>query len=138
MLNRITVFILRQNKSIKRIKLSTGKTKFTYKKGKYYLQDRGCFLKGRKIYSLYFEDIPNPIAFDNIIKQEKNDESNDANLNIDSSVIKDMTEKDFLSALTETAMDKTQILYLFVAVISIILSVGTLYLVYKLYELAGL
>jgi len=132
MLGKIIIFILRQNKSVKKLKIPARKTEFKYKKGKYYLQDRGCFLRGRQIYSLYFENIPNPIAFDNIKEKTGNPNPNNkdnenAELNIDSSVIKDMTEKDFLSSLTETSIEKIDMIYLLIAIISIFLSAGALY-----------
>ena len=105
-LGKTTIFILRENKSAKRIKLTAGATEFKYKKGKYYLQDRGCFLRNKKVYAFYFEGIPNPVSFDNIKnetvkKSDGTDGTEQAELNIDSSVIKDMTEKDFLNALTK-------------------------------------
>lgn len=123
---------MRENKSIKRMKLSAGKTEFKYKKGKYYLQDRGCFLRNKKVYALYFEGIPNPISFDNINKPKK--EGDDASLTIDSSVIKDMTEKDFLSALTATTISALDTLYLMILIISIGMSAVTLFFVYQLYQ----
>ena len=140
LIGKTTIYIMRENKSTKRIKLSAGATEFKYKKGKYYLQDRGCFLRNKKVYAFYFEGIPNPIGFDNIKNEikEKPDGSEQADLKIDSSVIKDMTEKDFLNALTEVSIEKIDILFLMLGVMSFGISCVTLYFIYHLYQLAGL
>lgn len=127
------IFLMRENKSVKRIKLSAEKTEFKYKKGKYYLQERGCFLKNKKIYLFYFEGIPNPISFDNISDEEVK-EGEEAELKIDSTVIKDMTEKDFLNALTQTSVDKIDMLLLMLIVLSLGVSMATLYFVYNLFQ----
>jgi len=131
---------MRENKSAKRIKLSAGATEFKYKKGKYYLQDRGCFLRKKKVYAFYFEGIPNPISFDNVqnVISKNPDNNEQADLKIDSSVIKDMTEKDFLNALTEVSIEKIDILFLMLGVMSFGISIVTLYFVYHLYDIAGL
>lgn len=133
------IFLMRENKSTKRIKLSTGKTEFTYKKGKYYLQDRGCFLRNKRVYAFYFEGIPNPISFDNIIGDIPNkvDADTEANLKIDSSVIKDMTEKDFLNALTQTSIEPMAMIYLILSVLSIGISCIALYFIYQVFQLVG-
>ena len=130
---KTVIFLMRENKSVKRIKLSPSKTAFKYKKGKYYLQERGCFLKNKKIYLFYFEGIPNPISFDNI-KPNLPKDGEDAELKIDSTVIKDMTEKDFLNALTQTSIEKLDMIYLMLGVFSLCISVVTLYFVYNLYQ----
>lgn len=136
-LGKTTVFIMRENKSAKRLKLSAGKTEFKYKKGKYYLQDRGCFLRNKKVYAFYFEGIPNPISFDNIKKNIPNPDSDGAELTIDSSVIKDMTEKDFLNALTQTSIEKLDMIFLMLGVMSFGISIVTLYFVYNLFQVVG-
>ena len=141
-IGKTTIFILRENKSVKRIKLTAGKIDFTYKKGKYYLQDRGCFLKNKRVYAFYFEGIPNPVSFDNMVKEiaEKDIKNKDkqAELKIDSSVIKDMTEKDFLNALTEVSIEKIDILFLMLLVMSFGVSVITLYFMYQISQMIGL
>ena len=136
-IGKTTIFIMREIKSVKRLKISTRQTEFKYKKGKYYLQDRGCFLKNKKIYAFYYEGIPNPISFDNI-KNEINPDTENAELKIDSTVIKDMTEKDFLNALTEVSIEKIDILFLMLIVMSLGISCITLYFIYNLYQIAGL
>ncbi len=116
-MGKIVAYIMRENKSVKRKKIPQGDTEFTYKKGKYYLQDRGCFLKGKKIFAFYFENIPYPISFDSFKKiegKDKEGKEDKAELQIDSSVIKDMTEKDLLNSLTETTLEKTELLLIIV------------------------
>ena len=140
LIGKTIIYIMRENKSAKRIKLSAGATEFKYKKGKYYLQDRGCFLRKKKVYAFYFEGIPNPISFDNVqnVISKNPDNNEQADLKIDSSVIKDMTEKDFLNALTEVSIEKIDILFLMLGVMSFGISIVTLYFVYHLYDIAGL
>ena len=130
------IYIMRENKSAKRIKLSAGATEFKYKKGKYYLQDRGCFLRNKKVYAFYFEGIPNPISFDNVQNTiSKNPDSDEqADLKIDSSVIKDMTEKDFLNALTQTEIQPLDLIFMMLCGMSTIMSGVCLYFVYQLFQ----
>lgn len=132
-IGKTTIFIMRENKSAKRIKLSAGQTEFKYKKGKYYLQDRGCFLRNKKVYAFYFEGIPNPISFDNIRNKEvdSDDENAQADLKIDSSVIKDMTEKDFLNALTQNEIQPLDLLFMILCGIACILSATCLFFIYQ-------
>jgi len=135
-IGKTIIYIMRENKSAKRIKLSAGATEFKYKKGKYYLQDRGCFLRNKKVYAFYFEGIPNPISFDNIQNTiSKNpDENEQADLKIDSSVIKDMTEKDFLNALTQNDIQPLDLLFMILCSMSVIMSGACLYFVYQLFQ----
>ncbi|GAG61372.1 unnamed protein product [marine sediment metagenome] len=135
-IGKTTIFIMRENKSAKRLKLSAGQTEFKYKKGKYYLQDRGCFLRNKKVYAFYFEGIPNPISFDNIHNEVKENPDSDeqVELKIDSSVIKDMTEKDFLNALTQADIQPMDIIFMMLTAMSVIMSGACLYFIYQLFQ----
>lgn len=134
LIGKTTIFIMRENKSAKRIKLSAGQTEFTYKKGKYYLQDRGCFLRNRKVYAFYFEGLPNPISFDNVANENVDPKNKDAQaeLKIDSSVIKDMTERDFLRALTQNEIQPLELIFMMLGAMSCIMSGACLYFVFQL------
>jgi len=136
LIGKTTIFIMRENKSVKRIKLSAGQTEFKYKKGKYYLQDRGCFLRNKKVYAFYFEGLPNPISFDNIANEkiDPNNENEQADLKIDSSVIKDMTERDFLRALTQNEIQPLEMIFIMLGGITAILSGASLYFIYQLFQ----
>jgi len=133
-IGKTTIFIMRENKSAKRLKLSAGQTEFKYKKGKYYLQDRGCFLRNKKVYAFYFEGLPNPISFDNIANEEidPDNENEQAELKIDSSVIKDMTERDFLRALTQNEIQPMEMIFMMLGAVSCIMSGACLFFVFQL------
>ena len=140
-MGKIIAYIMRENKSVKRKKIPQGDTQFKYGSGKYYLQSRGCFLKGKKIYTFYFENIPYPISFDSFKKistDPKDKKELKAELQIDSSVIKDMTEKDLLNSLTETTMENTEILVLVLLIVAIGVGVGAIFYIHMIAQALGL
>lgn len=140
-MGKIIAYIMRENKSVKQKKIPQGDVEFTYKKGKYYLQDRGCFLKGKKIFAFYFENIPYPISFDSFKKitdKDKDGKGDKAELQIDSSVIKDMTEKDLLNSLTETTIEKTQLLLFILVAINIIIGIVAVSYAIRIFQFLGI